>query len=59
MCRAPKCLRPCDRLSIPVSVISIQLIIRTNEVSQSFDYSLPAEAKSDDVKSRKMSKALR
>ena len=57
--RVTRSLRPCDRLSIPVSVIFRQLIIRTNETSYSCHYSLLAEVESDGVQSSEMPETLR
>ena len=56
--RAARCLRPCDRLMSPVSLILSHLRIR-NETSNRCCYSLLKEVKSDGVKSYKMSEALR
>ena len=47
------CLRSCDRLSSPASVMFAQLIVR-----DSCHYSLPVEVKSGCMKRRKMSKSL-
>ena len=55
---ATRCLKPCDRLSSPSSVMFKHLRIRRNETKNSFCYSLPAEVKSDGVESCKMSEAL-
>ena len=57
VCRAVRCLRPCDRLSSPLSVILPQLRVRS-EKANSYDYSLPAEAKSHILESHKMLQAL-
>ena len=56
--RAARCLRPCDRLSSPASVMHGHLIIRTNETGHSCHYSLPAKVESDGMESCKMSKIL-
>ena len=56
--RAARCLRPCDRLLIPPSVMLLQLITRANETSYSSPYSLLVESESDDMESCKISKAL-
>ena len=57
--RAARCLRPCDRLSNPPSVMFLpHLRIRRNETSSSCSHSLPAEVKSDDLESRKVPEAL-
>ena len=53
-----RCLRLCDRLLNPPSVMLGQLIIRANEMSHSCYYSLPVEIQSDDIKSYKISKLL-
>ena len=56
--RATRCLRPCDRLSSPSSVMLEQLIIEANEKSHSCHCSLPEEFKSDGTESCKGSKTL-
>ena len=58
MWRAARCLRPCDTLSSPLSVIFSQLRIRRHETSSSCCYNLPVEVKSDGVESCKASEAL-
>ena len=45
--RAARCLRSCDRLSSPLSVMLEQLIIRANKISRSYYYCLLADVKSD------------
>ena len=55
--RAAKCLRPCDRLSSPLSVMLSQLRIRINETSSSY-YSLLVEVKTNGMDGRKMFEAL-
>ena len=57
--RAGRCLRPFDRLSSPLSVMLGQLIIRANETSQSYHYSLPVELESNRLKSCKAFQTLR
>ena len=56
--RAVKCLRPCDRLLSPLSVILEHLIIRVSETSHSCHYSLLAEVEIDSMESCKMSETL-
>ena len=56
--RAARCLRPCDTLSSPPSVIFTHLRIRRYETSNSYCYSLLSEVKSDGVESCKVSEAL-
>ena len=59
MVRRPvRCLKHCDRLSSPPSVMLSQLRIRRDETSNSCSYSLPIEVKSDGVESFKIPKAL-
>ena len=55
--RAARCLRPCDRLSSPLSVILPHLKIRSERIN-SYDDSLPAEVKCDILESYKMFQAL-
>ena len=57
--RAARCLKPCDRLSSPLSVMPSQLRVRRNETKNSYCYSLLVKVKSDGVKRYKMSEALR
>ena len=47
--RAVKCLRSCDRLSSPPSVMFRQLVIRANKMSNSCHHSLPVEVEGDDI----------
>ena len=56
--RAARCLRPCERLSSPLSVMQSLLIVRVNEARPSCHYSLPAEVKDDGVESCKVNEAL-
>ena len=56
--RAARCLRPCDRLSSPPSVMFLHLIIRANESRHSCRYSLLAEVKSDGAETCKVLEAL-
>ena len=56
--RATRCLRPCDTLLSPPSVMFTQLRIRRQETRNSCYYSLPADVKSDGVESCKVSEAL-
>ena len=56
--RAARCLRPCDRLSSPPSVMPGQLIVRANETSHNCHYSLPFKVESDGMENSKMSKTL-
>ena len=58
MWRAARCLRLCDRLSSPPSVMSTHLRIRRHETSNGCCYSLLGEVKSDGVESCKVSEAL-
>ena len=52
--RAARCLRPCDRLSNPSSVIQVQLTIRASYQH----YNLQGEVESDRMDSYKVSKTL-
>ena len=56
--RPVRCLRPCDRLLSPPSVMPPHLIIRANETKHSCDYSLPREVKSDIKESCKVPKTF-
>ena len=56
--RAARCLRHCDRLSSPESVMLGQLMIGVSETSRSFHHSLPVELESDSVESCKMLEAM-
>ena len=56
--RNARCLRLCDRLSSPMSVMLRQLQIRGNEINKGCRYSLPAEVKTDSVESCKIPEAL-
>ena len=56
--RAARRLRLSNRLSSPLSVMLVHLIIRTNEISHSFRYFLPTEVENDSVESCKMPEAL-
>ena len=53
--RAARCLRPCDRLSSPASVVLEHLIMRANKMSYSCHYSLLEEVERDGMKSCKVS----
>ena len=56
--RAARCVRLCDRLSNPLSVMLGQLIIRANKTSHSCRYRLLVEVESDGMENCKMSEAL-
>ena len=56
--RAARCLRPCDRLSSPVSVILRQLKIIRNKMTNSYYYGLHIEVESEKIKSCKMPETL-
>ena len=51
-------LRPCDRLSSPLSVMLEQLIIRANETSYCCRYSLLVEGESEGIESYNVFKTL-
>ena len=58
MWRAVRCLRPCDRLLSPASVMLRQLIIEANERGYSCHFSLLVEVQNDGVESYKMPEAF-
>ena len=56
--RAVKCLRSCDRLLSPPSVMVLELIIRTDEVTNRCHYSLLSEVEINSMESWKMLEPL-
>ena len=56
--RAARCLRLCERLRSPPSVMQSHLIVRVKEMRPSCHYILPAEVKNDSVESNKVNEAL-
>ena len=56
--KAARCLRPCDRLMAPLSVMLRHLRVRRNEMSNSFCGNLPAKVKTNSVKSCRLPETL-
>ena len=56
--RAARCLQPCDRISSPLLVMRVHLIVRVNETRHSCHYSLPAKFKNDRMENCKMPEVL-
>ena len=56
--KAARCLKMCDRLSSPLSVMLLQLKIRRNEARNSGCCSLLADFKSDLMESNKINETL-